>query len=141
MDRDHNWDRVLVAYNMLVHGEGRKASDMAKAVEESYEAGITDEFIKPIVNETVDGTIKPGDAVIFFNYRNDRAKEITEVLTQKEEGGMKPLPGLQYYCMTPYDASFKGVHILFDKENVDNTLAEYLSANGKKQLHIAETEK
>ena len=104
---------------------------------------MTDEFIKPIVNANVDGTIKEGDVVIFFNYRNDRAKELTVVLTQQDmpEAGMHTIPGLQYYCMTPYDASFKGVHILFDKENVSNTLGEYLAANGKSQLHIAETEK
>ena len=116
---------------------------MVKAVEESYAEGITDEFIKPIVNAGVDGRIKDGDVVIFFNFRNDRAKELTIVLTQQDmpEEGMHTIPGLQYYCMTPYDASFKGVHILFDKENVDNTLGEYLSKLGKKQLHIAETEK
>ena len=141
MDRDHRWDRLKEAYNLLVNGEGKPATDMVKAIEESYAEGVTDEFIKPIVNSTFDGTIKPDDCVIFFNYRNDRAKELTEVLTQKEEDGMKPVPGLQYYCMTPYDSSFKGVHILFDKEDVTNTLAEYLSKNGKKQLHIAETEK
>ncbi|MDE6288022.1 MAG: 2,3-bisphosphoglycerate-independent phosphoglycerate mutase, partial [Muribaculaceae bacterium] len=97
----------------------------------------------PINNSTVDGTIKEGHVVIFFNYRNDRAKELTEVLTQHDmpEQGMHTIPGLQYYCMTPYDSSFKGVHILFDKEDVANTLGEYLSKLGKKQLHIAETEK
>lgn len=143
MDRDKRWERVKVAYDQLIKGEGRPAADMAAAVEESYAEGVTDEFIKPIVNSTVDGTIKEGDVVIFFNYRNDRAKEITVVLTQKDmpEEGMTTIPGLQYYCMTPYDASFTGVHILFDKENVQNTLGEYLSALGKKQLHIAETEK
>ena len=143
MDRDKLWERVKVAYDQLIKGEGRPAADMAAAVEESYAEGVTDEFIKPIVNSTVDGTIKEGDVVIFFNYRNDRAKEITMVLTQKDmpEEGMTTIPGLQYYCMTPYDASFTGVHILFDKENVQNTLGEYLSALGKKQLHIAETEK
>ena len=143
MDRDKRWERVKVAYDQLIKGEGRPAADMAAAVEESYAEGVTDEFIKPIVNSTVDGTIKEGDVVIFFNYRNDRAKEITMVLTQKDmpEEGMATIPGLQYYCMTPYDASFTGVHILFDKENVQNTLGEYLSALGKKQLHIAETEK
>ena len=90
-----------------------------------------------------DGRIKEGDVVIFFNYRNDRAKELTIVLTQQDmsEAGMHTIPGLQYYCMTPYDASFKGVHILFDKENVHNTLGEYLSKSHKTQLHIAETEK
>ena len=143
MDRDKRWERVKVAYDQLIKGEGRPAADMAAAVEESYAEGVTDEFIKPIVNSTVDGTIKEGDVVIFFNYRNDRAKEITVVLTQKDmpEEGMTTIPGLQYYCMTPYDASFTGVHILFDKENVQNTLGEYLSALGKKQLQIAETEK
>ena len=143
MDRDKRWNRVKEAYDLLVSGIGKKASDMVKAVEESYDEGITDEFIKPIVNAGVDGRIKDGDVVIFFNFRNDRAKELTIVLTQQDmpEEGMHTIPGLQYYCMTPYDASFKGVHILFDKENVDNTLGEYLSKLGKKQLHIAETEK
>lgn len=143
MDRDKRWNRVKEAYDLLVSGIGKKASDMVQAVEESYAEGITDEFIKPIVNAGVDGRIKDGDVVIFFNFRNDRAKELTIVLTQQDmpEEGMHTIPGLQYYCMTPYDASFKGVHILFDKENVDNTLGEYLSKLGKKQLHIAETEK
>lgn len=141
MDRDHRWERVQEAYDMLVHGVGQKAGDMVKAVEDSYAQGVTDEFIKPIVNSDFDGAIKEDDAVIFFNYRNDRAKEITTVLTQHAEGDMKPVPGLQYYCMTPYDSSFKGVHILFDKEDVNNTLAEYISSKGLKQLHIAETEK
>ncbi len=143
MDRDKRWDRVKVAYDLLVGGEGRKVDDMVAAVEESYEEGVTDEFIKPLSNAKADGTIKEGDVVIFFNYRNDRAKELTIVLTQQdmEEAGMKTVPGLQYYCMTPYDASFKGVHILFPKENVTNTLGEYLSAQGKSQLHTAETEK
>ena len=143
MDRDKRWDRVKVAYDLLVNGEGKQAADMAEAMRESYADDVTDEFIKPINNSTVDGTIKPDDCVIFFNYRNDRAKELTVVLTQHDmpEQGMKTIPGLQYYCMTPYDASFTGVHILFPKENVDNTIGEYLSNLGKKQLHIAETEK
>ncbi len=143
MDRDKRWERVKVAYDLLVKGEGEQATDMVAAVEESYAHDVTDEFIKPINNSTVDGTIKEGDCVIFFNYRNDRAKELTEVLTQKDmpEQGMHTIPDLQYYCMTPYDASFKGVHILFDKQDVNNTLAEYLSSKQLKQLHIAETEK
>ncbi len=143
MDRDKRWNRIKEAYDLLVEGKGKQASDMVQAMQESYDEDVTDEFIKPINNSTVDGTIKEGDAVVFFNYRNDRAKEVTIVLTQKDmpEEGMKTIDGLQYYCMTPYDASFKGVHILFDKENVHNTLGEYLSRNGKKQLHIAETEK
>lgn len=143
MDRDKRWERVKEAYDLLVNGVGKKSSDMVKAMQESYDVDVTDEFVKPIVNETVDGTIKDGDAVIFFNYRNDRAKELTTVLTQHDmpEAGMHTIPNLQYYCMTPYDASFTGVHILFDKENVTNTLGEYLSSLDKKQLHIAETEK
>ena len=143
MDRDKRWERVKEAYDLLVEGKGVQATDMVQAMQDSYDADVTDEFVKPINNSTVDGTIKEGDAVIFFNYRNDRAKELTIALTQQDmpEAGMHTIPGLQYYCMTPYDASFKGVHILFDKENVRDTLGEYLSSNGKTQLHIAETEK
>jgi len=143
MDRDKRWERVKEAYDLLVNGIGKKSADMVQAMQESYDEGVTDEFIKPIVNASVDGTIKEGDVVIFFNYRNDRAKELTVVLTQQDmpEAGMHTIPGLQYYCMTPYDASFKGVHILFDKENVMNTLGEYIAAKGLNQLHIAETEK
>jgi len=143
MDRDKRWERVKEAYDLLVNGTGKKADNMIQAMQESYDAGVTDEFIKPIVNAGVDGTIKEGDVVIFFNYRNDRAKELTAVLTQQDmpEVGMKTIPGLQYYCMTPYDSSFKGVHILFDKDNVENTLGEYLAKEKKSQLHIAETEK
>jgi len=143
MDRDKRWERVKVGYDQLVHGEGKKSDDMVAAMLESYDEGVTDEFIKPIVNTRYDATIKEGDVVIFFNYRNDRAKEITIALTQKDmpEHGMTTIPNLQYYCMTPYDASFTGVHILFDKENVENTLGEYISNQGLRQLHIAETEK
>jgi len=143
MDRDKRWERIKTAYDLLVEGKGTQATDMAAAMQASYDADVTDEFILPINNSTVDGTIKPGDVVIFFNYRNDRAKELTVVLTQHDmpDQGMHTIPDLQYYCMTPYDASFTGVHILFDKENVDNTIGEYLSNSGKKQLHIAETEK
>ena len=143
MDRDKRWERVKEAYDLLVKGEGKQATDMVTAMEESYADGVTDEFIKPINNATVDGTIKEGDVVIFFNYRNDRAKELTIVLTQQDmpEQGMTTIPGLHYCCMTPYDASFTGVHILFPKENVQNTLGEYLSSKGLKQLHTAETEK
>ncbi len=143
MDRDKRWERVKIAYDLLVSGEGKKADNMVKAMEESYAEGVTDEFVNPIVNSKLDGRIGEGDAVIFFNYRNDRAKELTVVLTQQDmpEAGMHTIPGLQYYCMTPYDANFKGVYILFDKENVENTLGEYVSKQGMKQLHIAETEK
>jgi len=143
MDRDKRWERIKIAYDLLVDAQGKQATDMVQAMQESYDEDVTDEFIKPINNSTVDGRIKDGDVVIFFNYRNDRAKELTVVLTQHDmpDQGMHTIPNLQYYCMTPYDASFTGVNILFDKENVDNTIGEYLSAKGMKQLHIAETEK
>ena len=143
MDRDKRWDRVKLAYDQLVNGEGRKSDNMVQAMQESYDEGITDEFVKPVVNSTVDGRIKEGDVVIFFNYRNDRAKELTQVLTQQDmpEQGMHTIKDLQFFCMTPYDSSFTGVGILFPKENVQNTLAEYISSKGLKQLHIAETEK
>ena len=143
MDRDKRWNRVMEADDLIVDAKGKQATDMVKAMEESYAEGVTDEFIKPITNAAVDGTVGEGDVVIFINFRNDRAKELTQVLTQQDmpEEGMKTIPGLQYYCMTPYDASFQGVNILFPKENVENTLGEFLSKQGKKQLHTAETEK
>ena len=143
MDRDKRWPRIKEAYDLLVEGKGKQSADMVNAMEESYADGVTDEFVKPIVNSRVDGTIQEGDAVIFFNFRNDRAKELTTVLTQKDmpDEGMHTVKGLRYYCMTPYDASFTGVGVLFPKENVGNTLGEYLSKMGKRQLHTAETEK
>ena len=143
MDRDKRWNRVKEAYDLLVEGQGKQATDMVNAMQESYDEGVTDEFIKPICNSAVDGRIGEGDVVIFMNFRNDRAKELTQVLTQQDmpEEGMHTIPGLQYYCMTPYDASFKGVNILFPKENEMDTLGEYLSKQGKRQLHTAETEK
>ncbi len=146
MDRDKRWERIKEAYDLLVKGVGKPATDMVKAMEESYAEGVTDEFIKPIArveNGQPVGTIEEGDVVIFFNYRNDRAKELTVVLTQQDmpENGMSTIKDLQYYCMTPYDPSYKGVHILFDKENVTNTLGEVIEQAGLKQLHIAETEK
>ena len=143
MDRDKRWERVKEAYDLLVEGKGKQASDMVKAMEESYAENVTDEFVKPINNATVDGTIQEGDVVIFINFRNDRAKELTQVLTQQDmpAEGMHTIKDLQYYCMTPYDSSFTGVNILFPKENVMDTLGEYLSKQGKRQLHTAETEK
>ncbi|WP_091821598.1 2,3-bisphosphoglycerate-independent phosphoglycerate mutase [Prevotella sp. kh1p2] len=143
MDRDKRWNRVKEAYDLLVEAKGKQTTDMVKAVEESYADGVTDEFIKPINNSTVDGTIQEGDVVIFFNFRNDRAKELTTVLTQQDmpDEGMHTIKGLQFYSMTPYDANFTDVHVLFPKENVEDTLGEYLSKLGKKQLHTAETEK
>jgi 2,3-bisphosphoglycerate-independent phosphoglycerate mutase len=148
MDRDKRWNRVKVAYDQLVSGKGKEVDDMVEGVQYCYDADSedhkdTDEFMEPLVNANVDGRIKEGDAVIFINYRNDRAKELTTVLTQQDmpEEGMHTVPNLKYYCMTPYDANFKGVGILFPKENVENTLGEYVSSKGLKQLHTAETEK
>ena len=146
MDRDKRWERVKVAYDQLVEGVGEKATDMVAAMQKSYDEGVTDEFVLPIVrvdeNGNAVGTIKPNDMVIFFNYRNDRAREITVALTQQDmpEHGMHTMP-LYYCCMTPYDASFTGLHILFDKENVNNTIGEVVSNLGLSQLRIAETEK
>ena len=146
MDRDKRWERVKIAYDCLVNGVGEVATDMVEAMQRSYDEGVTDEFVKPIVrideNGEVIGRIKPNDLVIFYNYRNDRAKEITIVLTQQDmpEEGMQTMP-LYYCCMTPYDAKFEGLHILFDKENVRNTIGEYVSSLGLSQLRIAETEK
>ena len=148
MDRDKRWDRIKVAYDQLVGGKGREVADMVEGVQTCYDSHTeehknTDEFMEPLVNCNVDGRIKEGDVVIFFNYRNDRAKEITQVLTQQDmpEQEMHTIPALHYCCMTPYDASFQGVHILFPKENVTNTLGEYISQKGLHQLHTAETEK
>ena len=146
MDRDKRWDRVKKSYDLLVNGVGEATTDVVAAMQTSYDAGVTDEFINPIVAVDAAGkplaTIEAGDVVIFFNYRNDRAKELTVVLTQQDmpEEGMHTIP-LEYYCMTPYDSSYKGLHILFDKDNVQNTLGEYVSSLGLKQLRIAETEK
>ncbi|MBQ8366184.1 MAG: 2,3-bisphosphoglycerate-independent phosphoglycerate mutase [Alistipes sp.] len=146
MDRDKRWERVKIAYDQLVDGVGEKSTNMVEAMQKSYDEGVTDEFVKPIVNVDTEGnaigTIKPNDVVIFFNYRNDRAKELTIVLTQQDmpEEGMHTMP-LYYCCMTPYDAKFEGLHILFDKENVPNTIGEYIANQGLKQLRIAETEK
>ena len=146
MDRDKRWERVKVGYDLLVNGVGEHTTDMVAAMQKSYDEGITDEFVKPIVrvdeNGNPEGQIKANDMVIFFNYRNDRAREITVALTQEDmpAEGMHTLP-LYYCCMTPYDANFKGLHILFDKENVNNTIGEYVSSLGLQQLRIAETEK
>ncbi len=146
MDRDKRWERVKVAYDLMVNGVGEKCNDMVAAMQSSYDNEVTDEFIKPIINIDAAGnpvaTIANNDVVIFFNYRNDRAKELTDALTQNDypEFGMNRL-NLEYFCMTPYDSSFTGVNIIFDKDNVENTLGEIVSNAGLKQLHIAETEK
>ncbi len=152
MDRDNNWDRVEQAYDMLTLGTGIRCDDAAKAVEESYENGVTDEFIKPTKvyeNGKPIGIIEKGDSVICFNFRPDRAREITRAVSQKEftvpkgtaferkTGFLEPV----YVCFTVYDATFEGVEIAFPKTSMENTLGEYLAKMGKKQLRIAETEK
>ena len=146
MDRDKRWNRIKEAYDLLVDGKGAAFTSAIDAIQASYDADVTDEFVKPAVITDAAGkplaTIEEGDAVIFYNFRNDRARELTTVLTQKDmpEEGMHTIP-LYYCCLTPYDASFTGVHILFDKELVQDTLGETVSKAGKRQLRIAETEK
>jgi 2,3-bisphosphoglycerate-independent phosphoglycerate mutase len=152
MDRDNNWDRIEKAYDMLTLGEGKKCVNAIDAIEESYKEGITDEFIKPIKVYEDDkplGLIEKGDSVICFNFRPDRARQITRAVSQKEfvvpkgtaferkTGFLAPV----YVCFTVYDASFEGVEIAFPKTSMENTLGEYLAKCGKKQLRIAETEK
>jgi len=146
MDRDKRWERIKVGYDLIVNGIGEKTENILDAMQRSYDSDVTDEFMKPIVVTDSKGDpigkLKEGDVVIFFNFRNDRARELTIVLTQKDmpEAGMKTMP--LYYCtMTPYDATFQGLHIIYDKENADNTIGEVLGRAGKKQLRIAETEK
>lgn len=146
MDRDKRWERVKEAYDLIVRGKGIPVKDIIKGMQDSYDNGITDEFMKAII-VTDDkgnpvGTLKEGDVIVFFNFRNDRAKELTIALTQKDmpDHEMKTIP-LFYCTMTPYDATFKGLHIIYPKDNADNTIGEILAAAGKKQLRIAETEK
>lgn len=146
MDRDNRWERIKEAYDLLVNGKGREATNVVTALQESYDKGVTDEFVKPIVIVDADskplGIIQEGDVVIFINFRNDRAKELTIALTQKDmpEYDMHTIP-LHYCTMTPYDATFEGLHVIYDKDNVDNTIGEVVSAAGLSQLRIAETEK
>ena len=146
MDRDNRWERVKEAYDLLVHGHGKAAKSIKQAIEQSYEEGVTDEFIKPIVKVKDDGTplavIEEGDVVICFNFRTDRGREITLALTQKAfpEYNMKPL-NLHYVTMTTYDETFKNVDVIFQKDDVTETIGEILEKNGKTQVRIAETEK
>ena len=145
MDRDKRWNRIKEAYDLLTKGKGAAFTSAQEGIQASYDQEVTDEFIKPICiveNGKPVATIKENDAVIFFNFRNDRAREMTSVLTQKDmpEEGMHTIP-LYYCCLTPYDDQFKGLHILFDKENVHKTLGEVVAEAGKRQLRIAETEK
>jgi 2,3-bisphosphoglycerate-independent phosphoglycerate mutase len=148
MDRDKRWERVKLAYDAMVLGEGKHvhAGGMIAAVEESYETGLTDEFILPIIAVKEDGSpvavIEEGDVVVCFNFRTDRGREITEALTQQDfhEQNMHKL-NLRYITMTNYDDTYTGVSVIFDKDNLNNTLGEVLEAAGKKQIRIAETEK
>ncbi len=146
MDRDKRWERVKLAYDCLVHNAGPRATSATSALEAAYAADTTDEFLLPTVivddnNEPV-AAIKEGDAVFCFNFRTDRCREITEVLTQRAfpEYNMQPLQ-LHYTTMTQYDQTFKGVHVVFENDNLQNTIGEVLAAHGKKQIRIAETEK
>lgn len=146
MDRDKRWERVKLAYDCLVKGEGQKATNAIAAIEQSYSSGITDEFIKPtnILTEAQEplALIREGDVAICFNFRTDRCREISEVLTQNDhpEFGMHTL-NIDYTTMTMYDHKFRNVHVIFENDNLVNTLGEILEANGKKQIRIAETEK
>lgn len=146
MDRDKRWERVKLAYDALTNGVGVKATDAIEAIKLSYEEGVTDEFIKPIIITSYDGspkaTIQENDVVVCFNFRTDRCREITEVLTQKEfpDQGMKPM-SLHYVTMTEYDKTYKKVHVIFHNDNLTKTLGEVLEAKGLNQIRIAETEK
>jgi 2,3-bisphosphoglycerate-independent phosphoglycerate mutase len=146
MDRDSRWERVKLAYDLLTKGIGQEVSDPAMAIEQSYKEGITDEFIKPVVVTQANGqpvaTIQPGDVVICFNYRTDRGREITAVLTQNDypEFGMHKLP-LYYVTMTTYDENFENVKVMFTKDDLSETLGEVLEKYHKNQIRIAETEK
>ncbi|TCK67336.1 phosphoglycerate mutase [Winogradskyella wandonensis] len=146
MDRDKRWERVKIAYDALVNGEGNKTSSVLKAIQESYENNITDEFIKPIVNIDSEGnaitTIKEDDVVIFFNFRTDRGRQLTDALSQNDfhEFGMHKLK-LHYVTLTNYDENFKGINVVFNKDNLTETLGEVLEKHNKTQIRIAETEK
>lgn len=142
MDRDNRWERVKIAYDLLVHGEGTKSKSAATAIQASYDNGVTDEFIKPICIEGVNGQIQDEDVVLCFNFRTDRAREITQALTQRDihEYNMHKL-NLHYVTMTNYDDSFKGVEVIFTKDDLSMTLGEVLEQHHKKQIRIAETEK
>jgi 2,3-bisphosphoglycerate-independent phosphoglycerate mutase len=146
MDRDKRWERVKEGYDLMVHGTGIQTTNIIKSIEESYQKGVTDEFIKATVKVGQDGNpvakIQKGDVVLCFNFRTDRLREITTVLTQQDmpEFGMATME-LHYITMTRYDERFKGVNVIYDKDNVSNTLGEVVSKNGLKQLRIAETEK
>jgi len=146
MDRDNRWERVKQAYDLLVKGSGEPSTNLVASIEASYAAGVTDEFIKPVVKVDETGRplalIEPGDVVMCFNFRTDRGREITLALSQKEfpEYDLKPLP-LYYVTMTTYDETFKDVKVVFRKDDLTDTIGEVLGRNGKTQVRIAETEK
>ncbi len=146
MDRDKRWDRVKKAYDVMVNNVGEKSTDIAATIQKSYDNDITDEFIEPIVLTDDDGKplahIKEDDVVIFFNFRTDRGRELTQVLSQEDmhEFNMHKL-NLYFVTMTNYNDAYNNVHVIYDKENIKDTLGEVLSENGKKQIRIAETEK
>ncbi len=143
MDRDKRWERVKLAYDALVNGIGEKTNDVLKALATSYENGVTDEFLKPLINGNASGSsIKDGDAVICFNFRTDRCREITQVLTQMDmpDHGMQKL-NLHYTTMTEYDKTYNNVHVIFETDNLSKTLGEVLELHGRTQIRIAETEK
>lgn len=142
MDRDKRWERVKLAYDLLVKGEGIVTEDPIAALQASYDEGVTDEFVKPIYCGGEEGKIKDGDVVLCFNFRTDRPREISTVLTQQDfpDYGMHTLD-LEYFTMTNYDETYKNVNVLFEKDNLVNTLGEVLAQNGKTQVRIAETEK
>lgn len=146
MDRDNRWERVKEAYNGVVHGKGVNTSDVIATMNVNYKDGITDEFHKPMIITNKNGDpkaqIKEGDVVLFFNYRTDRGRELTNVLSQNDfpEFGMKKL-NLYFTTITLYDERFKGINVIYNNDNIKNTLGEVLSNAGKKQIRIAETEK
>ena len=142
MDRDNRWERIKLAYDALVKGVGEETENVLQEIKSRYEQGETDEFLKPIICNKVEGRIRDGDVVLFYNFRTDRPREISKVLSQTDmpDFEMKKLK-ISLYTMTRYDNSFKNVEVLFDKDEIENTLGEYLSANGKSQLRLAETEK
>ncbi|MEY3983613.1 MAG: hypothetical protein RL160_1172, partial [Bacteroidota bacterium] len=142
MDRDKRWERVKKAYDLLVDGTGQDCTDWLQSLRDSYAAGITDEFMEPLVVPGGEGRLEPGDSVVFFNFRTDRGRQLTQVLTQTDmpEHGMHTMP-LDYTTFTTYDASYKGVKVLFEDQNLNNTLGEVVSKAGLKQLRAAETEK
>ena len=142
MDRDQRWERIKLAYDLLIHGKGEVTADFEKRLQQSYDEGVTDEFIKPLLKENSNAQIEKGDVVLFFNFRTDRGRELTQVLTQQSfpDFDMHPLE-LYYVTLTNYDAAFEGVKVIFDKDNLDDTLGEVLANAGKSQVRIAETEK